>query len=56
VQQLFHPPAELARWSGDRRRSQIVFITRGLARDYVLEVLEAVRRRQPAAQPAIGGA
>ncbi|HVL55929.1 MAG TPA: GTP-binding protein [Burkholderiaceae bacterium] len=55
VQQLFHPPAELARWPDDApRRSQIVFITRDLARDYVLEVLDTIRRRQPAAHDAPG--
>ncbi|MGH7121968.1 MAG: CobW family GTP-binding protein [Acetobacteraceae bacterium] len=48
VQRLFHPPAELPAWPAGKRNSQIVFITRGLAREFVAEVLETVRSRAPA--------
>jgi G3E family GTPase len=51
VQRLFHPPFELAAWPGDDRTSRIVFITRGLARDFVLAVLDTIRRRRVA--PAV---
>jgi G3E family GTPase len=43
VQHLFHPPLMLERWSTPLKRSSIVFITRDLSREYVLEVLAAVR-------------
>jgi len=43
VQHLFHPPIMLEHWPTPFKRSQIVFITRDLSRDYVLEVLTAVR-------------
>jgi G3E family GTPase len=43
VQHLFHPPIVLEHWPTPFKRSQIVFITRDLSRDYVLEVLAAVR-------------
>ena len=49
VQRLFHPPAELASWPEGRRLSQIVFITRGLTREFVLEVLHTLQQRVPAA-------
>lgn len=48
VQRLFHPPVELSDWPDGPRRSQIVFITRGLSREFVLEVLETLRGRIPA--------
>jgi G3E family GTPase len=35
IQHLFHPPATLPGWSGEDRRSRIVFITRDLERDWV---------------------
>ncbi len=47
VQRLFHPPAELPDWPDGLRRSQIVFITRGLSREFVLEVFETLRQRVP---------
>jgi G3E family GTPase len=47
VQRLFHPPAELAAWPPGDRRSRMVFITRGLSRAFVLEVLETLRSRIP---------
>ena len=36
VHHVFHPPVALARWPDDDRRSRIVFITRGIARQEVL--------------------
>jgi G3E family GTPase len=33
VQHVFHPPAELAAWPGDDRRTRIVFITRNIKAD-----------------------
>lgn len=48
VQQLFHPPFELPAWPGGARKSRIVFITRGLSRDFVREVLDTIRQRPPA--------
>ena len=49
VQRLFHPPAELAAWPEGARESRVVFITRGISRAYVTEVLDTVRTRRPAA-------
>ena len=46
VQRLFHPPFELPRWPSDDRTSRIVFITRGLSRDYVATVYDTIRRRK----------
>ncbi len=46
VQRLFHPPFELPEWSAGPRRSQIVFITRDLTRDFVAEVLATIRSRR----------
>ncbi len=37
VHHVFHPPVQLASWPGEERRSRIVFITRGLSRELVLE-------------------
>jgi len=45
VQQLFHPPFELPAWPDGARKSRIVFITRGLSRDFVREVLDTIRQR-----------
>lgn len=45
VQKLFHPPAELAAWPDDDQRSRIVFITRKLSKDYVLQVLDVIVSR-----------
>lgn len=45
VQQLFHPPFELPAWPEGARKSRIVFITRGLSRDFVGEVLDTIRER-----------
>jgi G3E family GTPase len=43
VQHLFHRPFMLAEWTGDRRKSQLVFITRGLTRELVSEVFNTIR-------------
>jgi G3E family GTPase len=48
VQRLFHPPFELPQWPSDDRSSRIVFITRGLSRDYVADVFATIRQRKPA--------
>jgi G3E family GTPase len=45
VQQLFHPPFELPAWPDGMRKSRIVFITRGLTRGFVSEVLDTIRKR-----------
>ncbi|MBA4790453.1 MAG: GTP-binding protein [Rhizobiales bacterium] len=45
VQRLFSPPTELSAWPEGFAGSQIVFITRGLSRDYVTEVLDVIRSR-----------
>jgi G3E family GTPase len=47
VQRLFHPPTELAGWPDGNRLSRMVFITRGLSREFVLEVFETLRTRIP---------
>ncbi len=46
VQRLFHPPFELPEWPSGDHSSRIVFITRGLSRDYVAEVFETIRQRK----------
>lgn len=45
VQRLFHPPAELPQWPDTDRQSRMVFITKGLSKDYVLQVWNTVRQR-----------
>lgn len=45
VQHLFHPPMPLPEWPTGDHRSQIVFITRGLTRDFVSEVFDTIRGR-----------
>jgi G3E family GTPase len=45
VQRLFHPPFELPAWPGRDRTSRLVFITRGLTRDYICEVFDTIRQR-----------
>ncbi|MGC2518126.1 MAG: GTP-binding protein [Burkholderiales bacterium] len=42
AQHLFHPPVTLEAWSGDERRSRLVFITRNLPRDAVAALFAAV--------------
>jgi G3E family GTPase len=46
VQRLFHPPFELPKWPSNDRTSRIVFITRGLSRDYVTTVFDTIRQRK----------
>jgi G3E family GTPase len=41
VQHLFHPPVLLPAWSGDDRRSKLVFITRDIDRAFLAESLAA---------------
>ncbi|MEP9355414.1 GTP-binding protein [Xanthobacter sp. KR7-65] len=45
VQRLFSPPVELSAWPEGLDGSRIVFITRGLSREYVTEVLDVIRTR-----------
>jgi G3E family GTPase len=42
AQHLFHPPVTLDAWSGDDRRSRLVFITRNLTREAVAALFAAV--------------
>ena len=42
VQHVFHPPAWLARWPSDDRRSRMVFITRRIPRGFVETLLDAL--------------
>lgn len=52
VQRLFHPPFELNGWPNGERTSRIVFITRGLARDYITNVFDTIRQRHLPGQSA----
>ncbi|MBO1015225.1 GTP-binding protein [Achromobacter sp. SD115] len=54
VQRLFHPPTELPEWPDADRQSRMVFITKGLSKDYVMQVWDTVRQRAlpPAARAA----
>ncbi|MHC0505068.1 CobW family GTP-binding protein [Achromobacter aegrifaciens] len=45
VQRLFHPPVELPQWPDADRQSRMVFITKGLSKDYVMQVWDTVRER-----------
>jgi G3E family GTPase len=42
VQHLFHPPLELASWPGEDRSTRLVFITRGISRESVVQLFSAV--------------
>jgi G3E family GTPase len=42
VQHVFHPPAWLARWPSDDRRSRIIFITRTIPLGWVEALLDAI--------------
>ena len=42
VQHVFHPPAHLAEWPGDDRRSRVVFITKDVKREAVEAELAAL--------------
>ncbi|MBT4491469.1 MAG: GTP-binding protein [Rhodospirillaceae bacterium] len=46
VQHMFHPPVQLDAWPDDDHRSRIVFITRGLTRDVVENMLTALTKKQ----------
>jgi G3E family GTPase len=52
VQHLFHPPVPLPEWPTDDHRSQIVFITRGLTREFVSTVFDTIRGRPVAPSSA----
>ena len=42
VQHIFHPSARLQSWSDDDHRSRLVFITRGIQREVVASLFQAV--------------
>ncbi len=42
VQHLFHPPVTLPEWPGDDRTSRLVFITRGIERETVAGLFDAI--------------
>jgi G3E family GTPase len=42
VQHIVHPPVELEDWPDDDRRSRLVFVTRGLAREPVAQLFTSV--------------
>jgi len=42
VQHVFHPPAWLARWPSEDRRSRIVCITRRIPRRWIELLLDAL--------------
>lgn len=46
VQRLFHPPFELPEWPSSDHSSRIIFITRGLSREYTAEVFDTIRKRK----------
>lgn len=41
VQEIFHPPARLAGWPDDDRRTRLVLITRDIESDYVTRLFDA---------------
>ena len=41
VQQVFHPPAQLAAWPDDDRRTRLVMITHDLEPDFVQRLFDA---------------
>jgi len=42
VQHIFHPPARLQAWGDEDRRSRLVFITRGIEREMVENLFQAI--------------
>jgi G3E family GTPase len=52
VQHIVHPPAHLARWPDDDRRSRLVFIVRGLERGLIERSLAAFHRQACAGRTA----
>lgn len=53
VQHLFHPPAPLAEWPYEDRRSRLVFITRGLSRAFVENIFDVIRGRVAVPTPLV---
>jgi G3E family GTPase len=51
VQHLFHRPFELVEWPTGDRTSRIVFITRGLSREYVTAVYETISQKRGFERP-----
>jgi G3E family GTPase len=47
VQHLFHPPIELAAWPGADRTTRLVFITRGIPRETVANLFNAITAIAP---------
>lgn len=47
VQHVFHPPIELAAWPSADRSTRLVFITRGIEREAVTGLFDAVRAVAP---------
>ena len=54
VQHVFHPPAQLAAWPSDDRRTRIVFITRNVEQQMLEDTLKTFADRQPTLAPASG--
>jgi G3E family GTPase len=54
VQHLTHPPVELEDWPDDDRRSRLVFVTHGLAREPVERLFSAIAAVAPPASAAVG--
>jgi G3E family GTPase len=50
VQHVAHPPVELETWPDGDRRSRLVFVTRGLERDVVSELFDAISAVVPAGE------
>jgi G3E family GTPase len=53
VQHVFYPPATLAQWVGEDRRSRLVFITRDLDRQAITETFRAVYEHHVAAAESL---
>jgi G3E family GTPase len=49
VQHLAHPPVELEDWPDEDRRTRLVFVTRGLGREAVVQLFAGVAAIAPAA-------
>jgi G3E family GTPase len=54
VQHVFHPPAQLAAWPSEDRRTRIVFITRNVDRQMLEDTLKTFTERPPSLAPARG--
>jgi G3E family GTPase len=55
VQHLFHPPLELAAWPGADRSTRLVFITRDIPRQTVVDLFAAIGAVGAAGTPAAAG-